>query len=73
MMDVELKQRVYDLEKEAIEIQEEINAVNYRLANYDSIEVLKNSKRQLKLLDKDLKRNTREMAKILKLMKKANK
>ena len=60
-MEVQLKQRVYELEKEAIEIQEEINMVLFRLNNDNSMSTLKASNRQLKLLNKDLKRNNKEL------------
>lgn len=72
-MDISLKQRMLELEQEMIEIQDEINAVNYRLNNFSSAEVLKSSKRQLKLLNADLKRNVKETEKLLKEMKEENK
>jgi hypothetical protein len=68
-MDISLKQRLLELEQEAIEIQDEINAVNYRLNHFSSPEVLKASKRQLKLLNADLKRNNQETEDLLKQMK----
>lgn len=69
-MDNLLKQRVYELEKEAIKIQEEIKVVMIRLSTNDSIETLRSSRHQLKLLNKDLKENNKEMKKVLKEIKK---
>ena len=57
-MDMRINQRIMQLEKEAIKIKEEINAINYRVANeQDNLELVKVSTRELKLLNKDLKKD----------------
>ena len=70
-MDMRINQRIMQLEKEANEIREEINAINFRVANdRDNLDLLKVSTKQLKQLNKDLAKNNKEMKKVLKDVKK---
>lgn len=72
-MDMKIAQRIMQLEKEAVKIQDEINAINYRVANTQDVALIKNATKELKLLDKDLKQNNKELKKALKELKKINK
>jgi len=70
-MDIKIQNKIVQLEKQALELKEQINALNFRMANTTDVEAKKRGLKELKQLTKDLELNNKELNKSLKELRKS--